>query len=62
MLQPATGIDDRAPANNLIMRLFLDFAIEQSLKHKDLTPYTAEMSTVARDLIEGVKLDSECPL
>lgn len=54
-----SGIDDEEPANDLMMRLFLDFAIEQSLKHQDLTPYTVEMSTVARDLIEGVELDDE---
>ncbi len=55
-----SGIDDDDDADsNLMMRLFLDFAIEQSLKHQDLTPYTVEMSTVARDLIEGVELDDE---
>jgi antitoxin PrlF len=43
--------------NDLMMRLFLDFAIEQALKNQDLTPYTLEMSAVARDLIEGVELD-----
>jgi antitoxin PrlF len=52
-------IDDDEVDNNLMMRLFLDFAIEQSLKNKDLTPYTVEMSAVARDLIEGVELDDE---
>jgi antitoxin PrlF len=53
------AIDDDEADNNLMMRLFLDFAIEQSLKDRDLTPYTAEMSAVARDLIEGVELDNE---
>jgi antitoxin PrlF len=53
------AIDDEESDDDLMMRLFLDFAIEQSLKDKDLTPYTAEMSAVARALIDGVELDDE---
>jgi antitoxin PrlF len=52
-------IDDEESDDDLMMRLFLDFAIEQSLKNKDLTPYTAEMSAVAIALIDGVELDDE---
>jgi antitoxin PrlF len=51
-------IDDESD-DDLMMRLFLDFAIEQSLKTKDLIPYTSEMSAVARALIDGVELDDE---
>jgi antitoxin PrlF len=51
--------DDEESDDDLMMRLFLDFAIEQSLKNKDLIPYTAEMSAVARALIDGVELDDE---
>jgi antitoxin PrlF len=52
-------IDDEESNDDLMMRLFLDFAIEQSLKNKDLIPYTSEMSAVARALIDGVELDDE---
>jgi antitoxin PrlF len=51
--------DEAEPDNDLMMRLFLDFAIEEALKNKDLTPYTSEMSAVARDLIAGVEVDDE---
>ena len=50
-------IEDDEPDDDLMMRLFLDFAIEQSLKNKDLISYTTEMSAVARNLIDGVELD-----
>ena len=50
-------IEDDEPDDDLMMRLFLDFAIEQSLRNKDLISYTTEMSAVARNLIDGVELD-----
>jgi antitoxin PrlF len=52
-------IEDDESGDELMMRLFLDFAIEQSLKNKDLIPYTSEMSAVAAALIDGVELDDE---
>jgi antitoxin PrlF len=52
-------IDDQESEDDLMMRLFLDFAIEQALKNKNLVPYTVEMSAVARALIDGVELDDE---
>jgi antitoxin PrlF len=58
-IQPPAITEDDEADNGLMMRLFLDFAIEEALKNKDLTPYTAEMSTVARDLIAGVTVDDD---
>ena len=51
----------RLPAEEdiLMMRLFLDFAIAQTLKNQELKPYNVEMSTIARGLIAGVELDDE---
>jgi antitoxin PrlF len=51
--------EEEEQENSLMMRLFLDFAIAQSLKNQDLDPYTIEQSAIARDLIAGVKLDDE---
>ncbi len=45
--------------DSLMMRLFLDFALTESLKNNDLLPYTIEMSTVARKLISDVVLDTD---
>jgi antitoxin PrlF len=53
------AIDDEESDDDLMMCLFLDFAIEQALKNKNLVPYTLEMSAAARDLIEGVELDDD---
>jgi antitoxin PrlF len=58
-IEPTAVEDDEEQENSLMMRLFLDFAIAQSLKNRDLEPYTIEQSTTARDLIAGVKLDDE---
>jgi antitoxin PrlF len=52
-------IDDEESDDDLMMCLFLDFAIEQALKNQNLVPYTLEMSAAVRDLIEGVELDDE---
>jgi antitoxin PrlF len=51
-------INDEESDDDLMMRLFLDFAIEQALKN-NLVPYTAEMSAAVRTLIDGVELDDE---
>jgi antitoxin PrlF len=58
-IEPTAVEDDEEQENSLMMRLFLDFAIAQSLKNRDLEPYTIEQSAIARDLIVGVKLDDE---
>lgn len=44
--------------NILMMRLFLDFAMTESLKNNTLQPYTTEMSEAARELIAGVELEN----
>jgi antitoxin PrlF len=51
--------DDDEIENSLMMRLFLDFALSEALKNKDLVPYTVEMSERARALIEGVEIDDD---
>lgn len=51
--------DDEEIENSLMMRLFLDFALSEALKNKDLVPYTVEMSERARALIEGVEIDDD---
>jgi antitoxin PrlF len=58
-IEPPETVAEEEPENDLMMRLFLDFAIEEALKNKDLTPYTSAMSTVARDLIAGVEVDDD---
>jgi antitoxin PrlF len=58
-IEPTSVEDDEEQENSLMMRLFLDFAIAQSLKNRDLEPYTIKQSAIARDLIAGVKLDDE---
>lgn len=58
-IEPPAIADEEEQDNDLMMRLFLDFAIEEALKNKDLTPYTPKMSTVARDLIAGVEVDDD---
>jgi antitoxin PrlF len=58
-IEPPETVAEEESENDLMMRLFLDFAIEEALKNKDLTPYTAEMSAVARDLIAGVEVDDD---
>ncbi len=58
-IEPTTIEDDEEHENGLMMRLFLDFAIAQSLKKQDLEPYTTAQSATARELIAGVKLDDE---
>jgi antitoxin PrlF len=57
-IETLAGDEDEAD-DDLMMRLFLDFAIAQALKDRDLKPYTTEMSAVARDLITGVEIDDE---
>ncbi|MBE9214947.1 hypothetical protein IQ247_20105 [Plectonema cf. radiosum LEGE 06105] len=51
-------VDEDSEEDSLMMRLFLDFAITEALKDNTLQPYTDEMSKTARELIEGVELDS----
>jgi antitoxin PrlF len=45
--------------NDLMMRMFLDFAIAQALKNQDLEPYTLEISAIAKSLVDGVELEDE---
>jgi antitoxin PrlF len=45
--------------DSLMMRLFLDFALNAALKNQDLERYTLEMSAAARDLLIGVAVDDE---
>jgi antitoxin PrlF len=45
--------------DSLMMRLFLDFALNDALKNQDLERYTFEMSAMARDLLDGVVVDDE---
>ena len=52
-------VDDDSEEDSLMMRLFLDFAITEALKDNTLQPYTVEMSETARELIEGVELESD---
>jgi antitoxin PrlF len=58
-IEPTSVEDEEEQENSLMMRLFLDFAIAQSLKNQDLEPYTNAQSATARNLIAGVKLDDE---
>jgi antitoxin PrlF len=58
-IEPTAVEDDEEQENSLMMRLFLDFAIAQSLKNQDLEPYTTAQSATARELIADVKLDDE---
>jgi antitoxin PrlF len=58
-IEPQPADKEEEPEDGLMMRLFLDFALAQSLKHQDLVPYTIEMSAAARALIAGVELDDE---
>ena len=54
--------DDREEEDDddsLMMRLFLDFALNAALKNQDLERYTLEMSAMARDLLDGVVVDDE---
>jgi prevent-host-death family protein len=51
------GNDRHEGGDALLMRLFLDFAVAESLKKQTLQPYTTEMSAFAHDLIAGVELD-----
>lgn len=54
--------DDRGEEDDddgLMMRLFLDFALNAALKNQELERYTFEMSTRARNLLDGVVLDDE---
>lgn len=53
--------DDRAEEDDndsLMMRLFLDFALNSALKNQDLKRYTLEMSAAARDLLDDVIVDT----
>jgi hypothetical protein len=45
--------------DSLMLKLFLDFITAEALKSGELQPYTQEMATTARQLIDGVKLDDE---
>ncbi|WP_292698849.1 MULTISPECIES: hypothetical protein [unclassified Nostoc] len=51
--------DDEDAEDPVMMRLFLDFAMTETLKNNTLQPYTTEMSEVAHEQIAGVELDNE---
>ncbi|MFN6536161.1 MAG: hypothetical protein RM021_007270 [Nostoc sp. EkiNYC01] len=67
VLSPDTAIlrivpqsdDDEDAEDSVLMRLFLDFAITESLKNNTLQPYTTEMSEAAHKLIADVELADE---
>ncbi len=58
-IEPANALEAEDDDESLMMRLFLDFALNTALKNRDLEPYTVEMSVRARNLIDGVVLDDE---
>lgn len=61
-IESSTAADDSNDdevEDSLMMRLFLDFALSEALKNKDLVPYTMEMSERARALTEGVEIDDD---
>jgi antitoxin PrlF len=51
--------DDDEIEDSLMMRLFLDFALSEALKNKDLVPYTVERSEAIAALVEGVEVDDD---
>jgi antitoxin PrlF len=65
VIAPDTAIVRIVPASSeseeseddLILSLFLDFALKDSLKTNSLQPYTVEMSEAAHALIDGVIID-----
>ncbi len=57
ILRIESQLSDEEPEDSLLMRLFLDFALKEALKHNNLQPYTTEMSEAAHKLIAGVELD-----
>ena len=54
-----TSDDREEEDNSLMMRLFLDFALNTALKNQDLDRYTLEMSVMAKELLDGVVVDDE---
>jgi antitoxin PrlF len=52
-------LSEEEAEDSLMIRLFLDFALNSALKNQDLKPYTVEMSAIARALTEGVELDED---
>ena len=58
-IEPSEVNEEEADDDSLMMRLFLDFAIAQTLKNQELKPYNVEMSTIARGLIADVELNDE---
>lgn len=58
-IEPSNAQENEEDDDSLMMRLFLDFALNTALKNQDLERYTFEMSARARALIDGVVLDDE---
>jgi antitoxin PrlF len=58
-VEPTIVDTDEEADNELIMRLFLDFALNESLKKGDLHAYTVEEAARNMELIAGVELDDE---
>jgi antitoxin PrlF len=67
VISDTTAVINIEPANaqeneeddSLMMRLFLNFALNTTLKNQDLERYTFEMSARAKNLLDGVVLDDE---
>jgi hypothetical protein len=45
--------------DEMMMQLFLDFALTDALRGNALRPYTVEMSQLAHGLVDGVEIDRE---
>ena len=58
-IEPPDDREEEDDDDSLMMRLFLDFALNAALKNQDLERYTLEMSAAARDLLTGVVVDDE---
>ena len=54
-----TSDDREEEDNSLMMRLFLDFALNTALKNQDLDRYTLEMSVMAKELLDGVVVEDD---
>ncbi|PSB56156.1 hypothetical protein [Chamaesiphon polymorphus] len=58
-IEPTVDDKDEEEDNDLMMRLFLDFALNESLKKGNLHAYTTEEAARDMELITGVELDDE---
>ncbi len=58
-IEPPDDREEDDDDDSLMMRLFLDFALNAALKNQDLERYTLEMSVMARELLDGVVVDDE---